>query len=613
MAKKRRHQKGSRRERRPEAAGATPTEPASGAIPESADAKGHQSSKLPPWLRSILPVLLIVAAGFAAHGLALKNPFYLDDQAHILKNPRVYNGEWASSAHDRLLTYYVWYQIFTQKGFDSTVYHALNLIVHIATALGIYFAAREFLRLKQIEPSLAGSRLTHLIPFWAAALFAAHPLCSEVVNYAAQTSIALVTCFLMVSAWAMLRWLNTEHWRYLLIALLAAGLAGVSKKTGIWHATANLGVVILVLWKSVPIGQLTQRRPSAILLLSLSLLTLGAFVFFIIYWQQYVYLTRMFTDPQMGWHLLTQSRVFWEYIWRMFVPARLCSDHWIPITESPGDVFAWIGASGIILLVALGVLLFRKNKMWCLLLALTLTPLLMRFLFRNQEPLVEYRTYPTMPWFSLLTVVGIAMMAPRMRARYFNVGMGALVIGFSALSAKRSTVWNSPESIVADIRSKYPLHVRCQSYIQAVEYSKKDYYAIIDRQVQVRETMTKIFAFNKENKHRNYILSRALNSFMFGEQYNAYALIELNREKEAISRVTDVVMTLSGVVKTDQGKAFGALYRVRGRAHAKLGNLTAAAGDYRRALERIPTDRETRALVAMLPPKFQAMAQPAPE
>ncbi|NNC88875.1 MAG: hypothetical protein HKN82_10505 [Akkermansiaceae bacterium] len=623
--------------------------------PAAKPADPAPAAKPVTWKRRLVHVLLlmllIVGAGFAAHGLCLKNPFYLDDQAHILKSVRVHNADWFDKATKatghRVIPYTVWIILHKSVGFKAPAFHAVNLTIHILTALATYFAAREFARLNEIKGLLAKTPIANSFAFWSAVIFVVHTLNSEVVNYASQATIAFMNLFLVLSVGALFRAINTarEWWLpviasgdppgtrsklrlfgslwWLLATFLATALAAVSKQPGIAHAVANLAIIAIVLcpWKSLPAlarSLRMWRSPAATAVTISAGLILTASLGFIFYWMSnyglFYFIKRIFNDPEMGWHLLTQARVFWSYLWRMFLPVRLCSDHWIPITQSTGDVGAWVGATGIVLLIAFNVYLFRRHRAYCMLLALTLAPLLARFLFRNQEPFVEYRTYPAMPWLAMLvTFFAGVTVVPRIRPRNFAIGATAVAAGLAALSAQRASTWNSARDLVADIRKKYPLHVRCQSYVQAIDFSQRKYHSVIDRQVQVRKTMGKIFAHNRESKHRKYIVARSLNSFMFCEQYNAYALIELKKPQKAIDRVTEVIDTLSQAINTDQGKAFAVLFRVRGKAHASLRQFDKAAADYRRALERMPTDLETPRLIMALPPQFRKAAVPVKE
>ncbi|MEP4078404.1 hypothetical protein [Haloferula sp.] len=557
--------------------------------------------------------LALAAATFAAHGLCLKNPFYLDDQLHILKSAKIHSGDWWGSNGLRAIPRALWIWLRSVVGFDPVAFHALNLIVHGLTVFATYFAARELARIEQVKQYLAGTPIARSFPFFAALLFAVHALCSEVTNYASQTSIELVTLFTVIATGAMFRWVTIKKWWWLTLAFLATGLATLSKEVGIWHTIANLVFVAVIFWKALPIFNRQKPIPRKPLIIA-SVLVLAIGCYFI-QESRYTYLIRrIFTDPEMGLHWLTQSRIFWEYIWRMFLPFQLCSDHWVPVTRSTGDVVAWIGAIGIIALVASTVVLFWRQRIYCLLLALTLTPLLFRFAYLNKEPFVEYRAYPCMPWFCMLAVLFAgAFLMKRMRPGHFAIGATIVCTLFAGICAKRSATWNSAHALVIDIRKQYPLHIRSQSYIQGIDFANRDYQAVIDRQVLARRMIQDIFKFNQESEHRKYLVSNSLSSYMFCEQFNAYALIELKRPKDAIARTTQVIAAVSKVVNSDTGQPFAVLYRVRGKAHAALREFGPAAADYRRALERKPKDLETPQLIRQLPPQFRAAAIPQPQ
>ena len=184
---------------------------------------------------------------------------------------------------------------------------------------------------------------------------------------------------------------------------------------------------------------------------------------------------------------------------------------------------------------------------------------------------------------------------------------------FAGMSAQRSTVWNSPHTLVENIEKQYPLHLRSQSYIQGVDHSLGNYQAVIDRQIRVRQIIGETFEYNKEHEHRKYPIPNSLGFFMYCEQFNGYSLIELKRPQDAITRITEVITKISNIYNTDHGAPFAVLYRVRGKAHAALGEYGPAAADYRRALERKPKDFETPKLILQLPPQFRNAAIPPPK
>ncbi|MEM0896160.1 MAG: hypothetical protein AAGJ79_04675 [Verrucomicrobiota bacterium] len=599
----------------------------------------HPTGRPFPTSHSLAFFLLFVLA-VAAHGFTLHNPFYLDDQAHILKKPELLNDDaWGTNGF-RFTTYTVWIWLHNAFGFNPVAFHAANLLVHILVVFAFYLVANEFTRIAAFRKALENNKASRSIPFWGAALFATHPLGTEPINYASQLSMLLLSFFGMLAILSTLKWINSRNPFWVAGIILFIGLAAISKISGAAYAFAFIATLLVLLGPELPHLRTKKEGLMAVNII-LVIGVAAASAYFMMRFRLIHQLSKIFSGDEHLFHVLTQGRVFWAYLWRLFVPTNLSSDHWMPVTVSVSDGQAWFALGALIFLILFALVLAWKQRAYSLLILLALCPIVLRFLFRNMEPMVEYRLYPTLPWFSLLIVWFITVtLLPRIKPHAIAIGFAVLCGIFVTLSAMRSYIWNSPYTLVDNLLEQYPDHARCHSYIQAVDFMKakralaevlkekdpakraalhkekkpfieEQYNKVLARTITVRKAMQNIFAYNRENKHRNYIISRALNSFMFCEQYNGYALIELGRPQDAINRVTEVINTIRKAVKTDESMSFAVLFRVRGQANARLRKFAEAAADYRRCLERFPNDIETPRLIAQLPQQFHAASFPS--
>jgi tetratricopeptide (TPR) repeat protein len=305
-------------------------------------------------------------------------------------------------------------------------------------------------------------------------------------------------------------------------------------------------------------------------------------------------------NPALGWHVLTQSRVLWQYAWRMFLPLRQCSDHLIPLTSDTGDVVAWISLGALLALLLFIRRLHRRNhRAAALLLSLTLAPLILRFFYMAPDPMVEYRTYPALPWFALVVAFLAAKATPRAALRGWRRAMCAALVLLAALCIRRSLVWQNPRSLVADIVGQYPLHVRPLSYLQWFDSNSGHLDDVIRRQEDIGKRLNAVLEFNRFSRiyHRRHDAPGAVAQFMLCEQFAGYALIGKGDPAQAIDRMTQVIQVAQRFFGTDDAKAFAVLYRVRGKAKAAQGDTAGAAEDYRRCLGRKPGDPEALALL----------------
>lgn len=178
--------------------------------------------------------LLLAVLTFAAYSPVLRNGFVWDDDMHITRSalntrPGGYARIWASA--DAMQYYPLTFSAFRLEhalwGFDPVYYHLLSVLLQAANAVGLGYLL---------------SRLRVPGAWWAAALFAVHPVNAETVAWA--TELKNLLCLLFALA-ATDRWLSYEESgrpRDYALAL-AAYAASLLSKT----AAALLPAVFLVL------------------------------------------------------------------------------------------------------------------------------------------------------------------------------------------------------------------------------------------------------------------------------------------------------------------------------------------------------------------------------
>lgn len=294
-------------------------------------------SRTPRWAAPLLLALLT----FAAYSPVLRNGFVWDDDLHITRSalntePGGYARIWTSA--DAMQYYPLTFSAFRLEhslwGFDPVYYHLLSLLLQIANAL---FLARVLTRLK-----VPGA-------WWAAALFAVHPLGVESVAWATEQKNLLCLFFALT---ATDRWLSFED------SGLARdyGLAAVAYAACLLSKTAAalLPAVFLVLaWSR---GRKVGRKscitlaPFFVLGGLLSLVTVlyeryrnGADPSFLIPWVQ---------RPVLA------GQVFWIYLSKLAFPATLSFlyPRWTLEASSPAQWLPLFAA------VVLGVFAWRSQR-----------------------------------------------------------------------------------------------------------------------------------------------------------------------------------------------------------------------------------------------------------
>ncbi len=128
------------------------------------------------------------------------------------------------------LTFGLWRAIHVTVGDQSLAYHTSNLLFHVLNAALFYFVARRFLAVSHSSNLNETDRT--LLGFWGAMIFACHRLCTEPINYAAQTSILMVSFFGMLATLLFWCWHETRRLLYLTLVPLALLIAAHSKEPG---------------------------------------------------------------------------------------------------------------------------------------------------------------------------------------------------------------------------------------------------------------------------------------------------------------------------------------------------------------------------------------------
>ncbi|MFT5187361.1 MAG: hypothetical protein ACI9DF_002547 [Verrucomicrobiales bacterium] len=415
------------------------------------------SHRKPSTQHAWFPWALVLVAAWGAQIFAWRAAFYMDDMPHILMRDTVTgDAALAFGWKGRFLTFALWRGVFTLFGESSAAFHGLNWLLHGAVAMLSFGVLRGFVRLGPEHLREHASSLA----LWGALIFAVHPLCVEPVHYAAQTSLLLGTLLAMLAAGGFLKWRETNRMVYAILSIAFVFLAGMAKEAGFFHALILLFFMMMLGDSSERSWAWLGRRRNRI---ALWVVLGGLAMVFAQTWFGIV-LGRAQNIEGMSHHWLTQSRVLGEYLWRMFVPTGLSSDHHIAWTLSWGDKeavmkFIVVMVSGLWILERY----LRGRRWFAALLGLCLFHLLLRFAYPVDEPMVEYRTYPCMPWVGLLIAFGVREVTDLRFPRLLWVSRATLaliVLSFAVLTLSRSHVWQSERTLVMNVLQRYPLNLR---------------------------------------------------------------------------------------------------------------------------------------------------------
>ena len=166
----------------------------------------------------------LLGAAVLVYADSLLNSFTMDDELYILRNPQVtqhsawllFHPNTVSNVY-RPVTFFTFAMNWIAARYQPFGYHAINLLLHLAVVLLLFFVLREILQ---------GSAHYEPVCFAAALLFAVHPIHTEAVSSVVGRSELLAAGFLLAA------WLFHLQDRYIL-SLFCVVLALLSKESAI--------------------------------------------------------------------------------------------------------------------------------------------------------------------------------------------------------------------------------------------------------------------------------------------------------------------------------------------------------------------------------------------
>jgi tetratricopeptide (TPR) repeat protein len=242
-------------------------------------------------VKKYLAVLLIVIAVFACYAPALRDGFVWDDTALILRDPLIRSWRLIPEGFNHFLfvdatasDFYRPIQRLTETveyaafAFWPAPYHFTNIFLHAAAALAFFFFAEELLGLFDVA-----SNKRRTIAFFAALVWAVHPVHNAAVVYISGRADPLAALFGFLSLYLILRSRGVSRGASLFLWTAATGalvLSALSRETGLmfplialtlsalrrnWSAvakTAVAGVFVAAIYLSLRMAAEHVRPPT---------------------------------------------------------------------------------------------------------------------------------------------------------------------------------------------------------------------------------------------------------------------------------------------------------------------------------------------------------------
>lgn len=532
--------------------------------------------------RALLP-LIVVAAGIFAYAGGFSGAMVLDDDKHIINNPRIRDVVPLSNTMSgrRPIVDLSLALNYAYGELQPSGYHAFNLAIHLLAGLTLFGIVRRTLLADRLRRRFADSA-----PWLALAIsliWVVHPLQTQSVQYVIQRGESLMGLFYLLTFYCVIRAAHASRGTVWYVLAIASCAMGMGTKAVI--ITAPLAVLLydrVFLAKSV--GELLRARWTLYLGLIATLAVL--FVTDVV--------AGIFNpggrSATVGFHyrgasplvyLLTQAGVVVHYFKLAIWPHPLCLDYGWSFAASAADVLAPASVMLLALAATVWALVRRPAAgLTAALFFLILAPT--SSIIPIKDPAFEHRMYLPLAAIVSLAVLGAhallsRLAAARRRHRNPRVLASAIVLIVAATcmagTYRRTQDYANASIMWSDVIRKRPTHARAFVGLGTMLFNE----AKAAQKSGSPQLARKKFA----EAERSFINATRFRPKYADAHYNlGNTLAERGKLHEAISAYLITLKLKFRYAKCHYNLA---------NTYKKLGRLDQAIAGYRRTVEIKPT------------------------
>ena len=512
----------------------------------------------------LFSIFVICGLGFLIYSNTFGCSFHFDDELQIMQNVHIQHFPNIKAVWDfwptRFLTYLSFALNFYFHKLDVFGYHAVNLIIHLAASLCVFW----FLVLTFKTPALKKEKIAGSAPFFAlfaALIFVSHPVQTEGVTYIVQRAVSLATFFYMATLcfYAKARLLEeggeaaSSYW-YQASWILA--LASMFTK----EMTITLPFMVLIYerfffsfnkktnWKHlVPFFVIALFMP-LVMGLTRSVDFVGM---------------RRVSEPFLNntpyHYLLTQFRVVVTYLRLLFIPLHQLVDYDYPVFNS---IFYSATFFSFLFLTVLIVTAFRLARRYRLIsfamfwFFVTLLP--ESSIIPIRDVIFEHRLYLPMVGFSIFLPIFLYYGLGKKDLRWMVFVLIFIVLFYSLLTYHRNFVWKNEMTLWNDNVRRAP--------------NKSRLYLGLGHEFEKMGNIEKAMV--------EYDKALALNPYYPEVYYNKANLYMLQKKYDLALAQYDKAIAIN----PDYGQA----YHDRAIASIKMGKIENVISDFNKAVSLLP-------------------------
>lgn len=444
---------------------------------------------------------LLVLATVLAYANSFDVGFEFDDYGSIVNNPRVSQTTGAINAdsvpdpfieefHARRPLGFLSFKInYRLHGLEVWGYHAVNLLVHLASVLLVYAFVLLLFKTPRARDSIIASR-SGTVAFLCAALFALHSIQTQAVTYIVQRFTSMAAMFYLAS---LVLYLNARLSarplpRYAAYALsVLAALAAMATKEIALTLPFAAALVEFVFFPGEP----ARKRMAWLAALMLTVLVIPI----TIYYQQAapsglmefaMTHSRLDTDISRSTYFFTQLRVIVTYLRLLVLPINQNLDYDYPTYENFFVAPVLLSGALLLAIFALGIYMLRRRDgafavMGFGVLWFFLTMSIESSFLPIVDVIFEHRVYLPSVGLFCAAVVGASYVSAH--GKRFNYTVAIILISACVLGImthNRNETWRDSIRLWQDTVSKSPNKARPHFNLALYYYKKKDYEPAIE-------------------------------------------------------------------------------------------------------------------------------------
>ena len=497
--------------------------------------------------------------GLLTHLNSLGGSFHYDDAHSIVENahlrslanipaffrdPATFSNE-ASMAMYRPVVQASYALTYAWSGYTAWPFLLFNVIIHALVSVLVFALVEQ----KTQRP---------LNAWWAAAVFAVHPLNSQITNYISSRSEGLAVLGVFAALYCAGQGFAVRSAASYAFGLLSKSVAIICGPVmWLWHG----GTLRRRIW--VPITLLT-----------------GVYLAIIVANQ---FLTRSFAQDvrPFGTQIYTQTKALVYYIYLIAAPIRLSVEHPLHESYTPMEGPVWLAG---LLLVSLLFFAWRGRGSAA---ALGTGVFYLGFAIPLVVPLNiivnEHRAY--LAFLGLVYAVAGSIRSGRRALNYAAWGMLSVYV---LLTWQRNDVWLDDYSLWSDAAEKAPQSFRAQSNLGLAQYERGELQTA-QKTLQLAVTLNPSYAKTWSNLG---LVHEELRAYGPAEDAYARALLlrpglvgaraNLGRLYLGMGRYGDAIGQLATALESNPHSVVARTNL--GLAHQRAGRLSLAVQEYERAL-----------------------------